>query len=207
MILPKGALPIATNKQFWLASASPRRLELLAQIGVTPDRVVPADIDETPVKRERPRPHAERLALEKARKVAALVGTLPEAENTIILAADTVVGVGLRILPKTETREAAEACLRLMSGRSHRVYSGVCVIDGAREISRIVTTRVTLKRLNEAEISNYLDSGEWAGKAGGYAIQGRAAAFIQNMQGSYSNVVGLPLFETTALLHGIGYYV
>lgn len=219
MTSPRDVSPIATNKQLWLASASPRRVALLGQLGIKPDRVVPADIDEAPLnvsrKTERPRAHAGRLADEKAR---AIFAREKPAADTLILAADTVVGVGTRILPKTETRAEAEACLRLMSGRSHRVHSGVCVLiaqagetaqaGGEKPpqiISRIVTTRIIMKRLNEEEISDYLDSNEWQGKAGGYAIQGRAAAFIQQLQGSYTNVVGLPLYETALMLRGVGY--
>lgn len=205
MISPKGALPIATNKQFWLASGSPRRLDLLAQIGVTPDRVVAPDIDETPAKRERPSAYAKRLAGEKARFVLAQEEAQAQ-KDVLVLAADTVVAVGARILPKAETAAQAENCLDLLSGRAHRVYSGICLIgaDG-RPMVRLVTSRVSIKRLNKTEISAYLDSGEWQGKAGGYAIQGRAAAFVRQLQGSYSNVVGLPLYEVGALLRGAGY--
>ena len=181
-----------------LASASPRRLDLLAQIGVTPDRVQPADIDETPKPRELARPLAERLACEKC---AAIV-----APGQFTLAADTVVAVGRRLLPKTEEAHEARACLELMSGRSHRVLTGVAVSgpDG-RIVSRVVETRVRCKRLSEAEIEAYLQSGEWRGKAGGYGIQGRAAVFIAGMIGSYTGVVGLPLHETAGMLAGLGY--
>lgn len=181
-----------------LASASPRRLDLLAQIGITPDAVTPADIDETPLKGELARPLAERLAVGKARAV--------HEAGQFTLAADTVVAVGRRLLPKTEERHEAEACLRLMSGRAHQVFTGVSLITPVGEqLKRVVLTRVTLKRLSEQDISTYLDSEEWQGKAGGYGIQGRAAAFISKMSGSYSNVVGLPLFETRNLLAGSGY--
>jgi septum formation protein len=185
-----------------LASASPRRLSLLAQIGVTPDHVRPADIDEVPLSGELPRLHAGRLASEKAHAIA----EQGESKNCYILSADTVVGVGRRILPKAETREQAEQCLRLMSGRGHRVYTGVCLIapDGTRRL-KISETRLKMKRLSDAEITAYLDGGEWEGKAGGYAIQGFADSFITSIIGSYSGVVGLPLFETRNLLTGLNY--
>ena len=183
-----------------LASQSPRRLSLLAQIGITPDAVSPADINEDPIEGEVPRGHALRLAQEKAAKVA---GDNPES---IILAADTVVGVGRRILPKAETIEQAKYCLDLLSGRGHRVFTGVAVIKADGDmISRVVETRLTMKRLSKAELQSYLDSGEWDGKAGGYGIQGTAEAYISKLIGSYSNVVGLPLFETRNLLQGAGY--
>ena len=182
-----------------LASASPRRLELLKQIGIVPDAVVPADIDESAIPGELPRNHALRLAQDKAHSVAA------RGEHGLILAADTVVGVGRRILPKTEDPEAAETCLRLLSGRNHRVFTGIATSLEGETRAKVVTTRVTFKRLSEPEIRTYLDSGEWDGKAGGYGIQGLAGAYIQNMVGSYSNVVGLPLFETRNLLLGQGY--
>lgn len=184
---------------FILASASPRRLQLLAQIGLTPDDVYPADINENPIPGELPRPHALRLAQEKA---AAIEGRLP---GKIILAADTVVAVGRRILPKTMERAEAETCLRLMSGRAHRVFTGVCVIDAhgvAR--SKITETRLKMARLTDTDINAYLDSGEWHGKAGGYGIQGKAAAFIPFISGSYTGVVGLPIFETAAMLRTAG---
>ena len=183
-----------------LASASPRRLDLLAQIGIVPDKVMPADINEDPIEGELPKGHALRLAREKAIKVAS------ENPDAIILAADTVVGVGRRILPKTETLDEARKCLELMSGRGHRVYTGVAVIKPTGEMtSRVVETRLKMKRLSDAELTKYLDSGEWQGKAGGYGIQGRAGAFIASLIGSYTNVVGLPLFETRNLLIGAGY--
>ena len=182
-----------------LASASPRRLQLLAQIGVVPDKVIPADIDEDPIPSELPRGHALRLATEKAVHIAGL------HLGNIVLGSDTVVGVGRRILPKTEERSEAETCLRLMSGRAHRVFTGVAVIDASGQIrSRVSETRVKIKRLSEEEIKVYLDSGEWKGKAGGYGIQGRAGAFIANLSGSYTGVVGLPIFETRNLLTSVG---
>ena len=183
-----------------LASASPRRLDLLAQIGIVPDEVRPADINEDPIEGELPKGHALRLAREKAIKVAS------DNPDSIILAADTVVGVGRRILPKTETIDEARKCLELMSGRGHRVYTGVAVIKTNGELtSRVVETRLKMKRLSNDELAQYLDSGEWQGKAGGYGIQGRAGAFISHLLGSYTNVVGLPLFETRNLLTGAGY--
>jgi len=182
-----------------LASASPRRRDLLAQIGITPDAILPADINEDPIEGELPRGHALRLAQEKAARIADVE---PDA---IVLAADTVVGVGRRILPKTEERSEAEACLRLMSGRNHRVFTGVAVILDGHLRSRVVETRIGFKRLSEMELTHYLDSGEWQGKAGGYGIQGLAGAYIQKMVGSYTNVVGLPLYETRNLLTAAGH--
>ena len=185
--------------QLILASASPRRLDLLATIGVVPDLILPADIDETPYNNEIPKPHAIRLAEGKAAAIHALHKT------ECVLAADTVVGVGRRILPKAEDKETAKQCLELLSGRSHRVFTGVCLIDANGKTStRIVETRLKMKRLSVREMNAYLDSGEWDGKAGGYGIQGLAGAFISNMIGSYTNVVGLPLYETRNLLIGAG---
>jgi septum formation protein len=183
-----------------LASASPRRLDLLAQVGVAPDRVDPADIDETPLRDETPRRHALRLAVEKARAVA------PRSPGAIVLAADTVVAVGRRILPKAETPEQAAYCLKLLSGRNHKVLTGVAAIapDG-REASRLVETRVQFKHLSAQEQADYLAGGEWTGKAGGYGVQGVAGGFIIDLHGSYTSVVGLPLYETLNLLTGLGY--
>jgi septum formation protein len=183
-----------------LASASPRRLDLLAQVGVAPDRVDPADIDETPLRDETPRRHALRLAVEKARAVA------PRSPGAIVLAADTVVAVGRRILPKAETPEQAAYCLKLLSGRNHKVLTGVAAIapDG-REASRLVETRVQFKHLSDQEVADYLAGGEWNGKAGGYGVQGVAGGFIIDLHGSYTSVVGLPLYETLNLLAGLGY--
>lgn len=180
-----------------LASASPRRLALLEQIGVVPDAVAAADLDETPARGELPRAHARRLAREKAETVA---GREPGA---LVLAADTVVACGRRILPKAESEAEAARCLALLSGRAHRVYTAVVLVhpDG-RQAERVSETRVTFKRLSAAEIEAYLASGEWRGKAGGYAVQGRAAAFVRALTGSYTGVVGLPLFETASLLSG-----
>lgn len=189
------------RRRLVLASASPRRLALLAQIGIVPDAVIPSDIDETPLRDEAPRVHAGRLAREKAQAVAEVE---PEA---FVLAADTVVACGRRILPKTLDRAEADRCLRLLSGRAHRVYTGLCLAGDGAFSCRVVTTKVGIKRLSETEIAAYLDSGEWEGKAGGYAIQGLAAAFVREISGSYSSVVGLPLYETAQLLAGRGYPV
>ena len=182
-----------------LASASPRRRALLEQIGYAPDTVEPAALDEAVLPGERPEAHAARLAHEKAAAVAA------RHPGAFVLGADTVVACGRRILDKAETEESARRCLSLLSGRRHRVYGGVTVIDPAgHAVSRLVRTAVAFKRLSEDEIAAYLAGGEWRGKAGGYAIQGRAAAFVRFVGGSYSNVVGLPLHETYGLLAGLG---
>lgn len=189
-----------------LASASPRRLSLLQQVGITPDLLMPADLDETPQRAELPPRLAHRLAVAKAEMVAARARE--ENVEALVLAADTVVAVGRRILPKTETEQEAEACLNLLSGRAHRVYTGVCVIDlKGTAHSRLVESRVRFKRLSEDERRAYLACGEWRGKAGGYAIQGFAGSFIEKLVGSYSGVVGLPMFETINLLAGQGYDV
>ncbi len=182
-----------------VASASPRRLELLARLGIVPDAVDPADIDETPHRHELPLPHVRRLAAEKA---AAVFARHPAA---IVLAADTLVSCGRRILPKAETEAQAHDCLTLLSGRRHRVHTAVTVIDvSGKARHRVSTSIVSFKRLGEAEIAAYLASAEWNGKAGGYAIQGRAEAFVRAMAGSHSGIMGLPLFETRALLLASG---
>jgi septum formation protein len=183
-----------------LASASPRRRDLLAQIGIVPDRIAPAALDEAPRAGELPAAHARRLAAAKARAVAA------ENSGAFVIGADTVVACGRRILPKAEDEATARRCLELLSGRRHRVLGGVCVVSPeGRASSRLATSVVAFKHLAPAEIADYLAGGEWRGKAGGYAIQGRAAAFIRFLSGSYSNVVGLPLFETAQLLAGAGF--
>ena len=189
-----------------LASGSPRRLALLQQVGVEPDALIPADVDETPARFELPRKLARRLADDKARAAAKIVGGRPELDGALTLAADTVVAVGRRILPKCEVAEEAAHCLRLLSGRAHRVYTGVTLVTpkGA-ERRRLVETRVRFKRLSSEEIEAYLGAGEWRGKAGGYGIQGFAGTFIQKLTGSYTAVVGLPLYETVQLLTGEGY--
>lgn len=194
------ALPTPDGAPLVLASASPRRADLVRQIGLAPDHTDPADIDETPRRRERPRAYALRMAGTKARAVAA------RRPGCWVLAADTVVACGHRILPKAETEAEARRCLELLSGRRHRVIGGVAVVspDGAVR-ARAVETRVGFKRLDAGETAAYLASGEWHGKAGGYAIQGLAAAYVDFLNGSYSNVVGLPLAETYALLTGLGF--
>jgi septum formation protein len=189
-----------TGPPLVLASASPRRLELLRQVGLVPDCIDPADIDETPRRGELPPAHVMRLAKEKAQAV------IPRHPGAYILAADTVVACGRRILPKTEDEASARSCLELLSGRRHRVHGGIAVASpGGCLVTRRVDSQVAFKRLSEAEIGAYLRTGEWQGKAGGYAIQGRAAGLIRWVSGSYSNVVGLPLFETVQLLAGRGY--
>jgi septum formation protein len=190
-----------------LASGSPRRLALLAQVGINPDRLAPAEVDETPGRRELPRTLARRLARTKAEVAAARLAPAPHAEGeTLVLAADTVVAVGRRILPKAETFAEAEASLALLSGRSHRVFTAVCVIGSKGTTrDRLVETRVRFKRLSGAEMDAYLASGEWQGKAGGYAIQGIAGGFVVRLVGSYTGVVGLPLQETIALIEAYGY--
>lgn len=177
-----------------LASASPRRLALLAQIGIVPNEIIPADIDETPHKGELPRDYAARVAHEKCAKIAAL------HPSAIVLAADTVVACGRRILPKAETEAEARQCLALLSGRRHRVLSGVCVAHGGAFQAKLVESMVQFATLNAHDIEAYIASGEWQGKAGGYAIQGLAATFVKTMRGSHSNIVGLPLYEVAKLL-------
>lgn len=186
--------------RFVLASASPRRLSLLNQIHIEPDTIIPADINEDPIPGELPRAHALRLASEKCVTIS------KKHPDDIILAADTVVGVGRRILPKAETVEDVEYCLKLLSGRSHRVFTGIAIYSPDKgQNSKVIETRVKIKTLSKAEKDYYIESGEWKGKAGGYGIQGYADTFILSLSGSYSNVVGLPLLETRNLLkaHGI----
>lgn len=182
------------NQKLILASASPRRLALLAQVGIVPDLVAAADIDETPKKNEKPVDYAMRVAREKVLAIAS------ENPDAIVLAADTIVVCGNKILPKAEDEKTAKWCLKQLSGRRHRVYTAVCVLNAGKEYSDICLTRVRFLPLTEPMISGYIASGEWQGKAGGYAIQGRAEAFIPWISGSYSNVVGLPLSETMRLL-------
>ena len=193
-----------------LASGSPRRLALLAQAGVEPDRIMPMEVDETPRKGEHPRQLAKRLSEAKAKAARESLAVEGDDATTgcLVLGSDTVVSVGRRILPKAELLEEASEALTLLSGRSHRVYSGLTLLTAkGRTRQRLVETRVRFKRLSEAEIEGYLASGEWRGKAGGYAIQGLAGAFVQKLQGSYTSVVGLPLHETVNLLVGEGYPV
>ncbi len=188
------------NKQLVLASASPRRLDLLKQIGITPDHVIPADIDETPLKAELPRDYALRVATAKAQAVMA------QASGSFILSADTVVACGRRILPKAETETEARACLLLLSGRRHRVINGMALALPEGQIkTRVTETTVQFKSLSDTEINDYIASGEWQGKAGGYAIQGRAAVFVPFIRGSYSTVVGLSLYDTMQMLRSSGF--
>src|SRR5437868_15526832 len=183
-----------------LASASPRRLDLLARIGVVPDAVIPANVDESVPKGELPRHHAQRLAREKAEAVAA------NEPDALALGADTVVAVGRRILPKVEDEETLAACMRLLSGRRHRVLTGVALAIPGRGIrERLGETMIAMKRLSEAEIDYYASHSEWRGKAGGYALQGYGEVYVRHIAGSYSNVVGLPLAETRVLLKSAGY--
>jgi septum formation protein len=191
-----------------LASGSPRRLALLQQAGLEPDALLPADIDETPLKAETPRELVRRLARTKAEVARKTARNRQELEGAFVVAADTVVAVGRRILPKAEVMEEAAACLRLLSGRTHRVYTAVCVVtprDAIRE--RLVESRVRFKRLSREDMEGYLASGQWRGKAGGYAIQGLAGTFVVKLVGSYPNIVGLPLYETISLLDGEGFPV
>ena len=185
-----------------LASASPRRLDLLARIGVTPDAVDPADIDESVLCAELPRDHAVRLAKEKAEAVAA------RHSDALVIAADTVVAVGRRILPKVEDEPTLRACMALLSGRRHRVLTGVALaVPGKGVRTRLVETMIAMKRLSAEEIEHYAGHGEWRGKAGGYALQGYGEVYVRRIDGSYSNVVGLPLAETRAMLKSAGYAI
>jgi septum formation protein len=189
-----------------LASGSPRRVTLLNQAGIEPDALRPADLDETPRKGELPRACANRLARAKAEAALDMVRLDEELKGAYIVSADTVVAVGRRILPKAELLDEAAQCLRLLSGRNHRVHTAVCLVTPNEAFrQRLVETKVRFKRLSEEDIEAYLASGEWRGKAGGYAAQGIAGSFIVKIVGSFSNVVGLPLYEVTALLAGEGY--
>jgi nucleoside triphosphate pyrophosphatase len=189
-----------------LASGSPRRVQLINQAGIEPDSLRPTDIDETPQRGELPRACANRLARAKAEAALALVRVDEELKGAYILSADTVVAVGRRILPKAELLDEAAQCLRLLSGRNHRVHTAICLITPKEAFrQRLVETKVRFKRLSDEDIEAYLASGEWRGKAGGYAAQGIAGGFMVKIVGSYSNIVGLPLYETTTLLAGEGY--
>jgi septum formation protein len=189
-----------------LASASPRRVQLLQQAGLEPNRLVPAEINETPLKAEHPRSLAKRLARSKAEKALERLRKDGEERDSFVLAADTVVAVGRRILPKTEIADEASNCLRLLSGRSHRVYTGICLFTPTGKLRhKLVETRVRFKRISREELEAYIASGEWRGKAGGYAIQGLAGSFVVKLVGSYTNVVGLPLHETVSLLAADGF--
>ncbi|MER2535310.1 MAG: Maf-like protein [Rhizobiaceae bacterium] len=195
-----------SKPQLVLASGSPRRIELLQQAGIEPDRLVPAELDETPLRAEHPRSLAKRLSRAKAEKALASMKGEKDFAPAFIVAADTVVAVGRRILPKATLIDEASNCLQLLSGRSHRVYTGVCLITPAGKLrQRLVETRVRFKRLGREDLEAYLASGEWRGKAGGYAVQGLAGAFVVKLVGSYTNVVGLPLYETVALLQADGF--
>lgn len=188
------------NPRFILASASPRRRELLGRLGVVPDATIPADIDETPLKGELPAAYVQRVAAQKAAALAA------EQQGAFILSGDTTVAAGRRILPKTEDEAEARRCLALLSGRRHKVLSAVTLVaPNGTARHRLSTSLVAFKRLTVREVDDYIAGGEWRGKAGGYAIQGRAEALIRWMSGSYSGVMGLPLFETRGLLISAGY--
>lgn len=182
-----------------LASASPRRLELLARIAIKPEKIIPADIDESVLKNETPSNYALRVALEKAQKIAR------EYSNDIILSADTVVSIGRRILPKAECEKDARQCLEMLSGRNHDVTTAIVIIKNGKISKRAVKTKIKFKQLNKSEIDNYILSNEWHGKAGGYGIQGLAGAFVMHLNGSWEAVMGLPLYETKCLLDGMGY--
>lgn len=185
-----------------LASASPRRLDLLRQIGVFPDKIIPANIDEGIIKTDTPRSLALRLAKAKA------VNVFHDCNGYYVLGADTVVAVGSRILAKPVNSEQARGCLKLLSGRRSRVFGGIALLSPSREIRhRVVETKVKFKKLSEQEINSYIESGEWEGKAGSYAIQGIASKFIPSINGSYSNIVGLPLYETSQLMFGLGFAI
>lgn len=189
-----------------LASGSPRRLTLFNQVGLDPDALRPVEVDETPKRGELPRACATRLSRAKAEMALAAVKADDDLRGAFILAADTVVSVGRRILPKAQLLDEAAQCLRLLSGRNHRVYTAICLVtprEGFRQ--RLVETRVRFKRLSSEDIDAYLASGEWRGKAGGYAVQGLAGSFVVKLVGSYTGVVGLPLYETVTMLAGEGY--
>jgi septum formation protein len=191
-----------------LASGSPRRLALINQAGIEPDALQPADIDEIPLKGELPRACANRLARAKAEAALAAVRLDEELRGSYIVAADTVVAVGRRILPKAELLDEAAQCLRLLSGRNHRVHTGICLVTPKEAFrQRLIETRVRFKRLSEDDIQGYVGSGEWRGKAGGYGVQGIAGSFVVKIVGSYTNVVGLPLYESMTLLGGEGFPV
>jgi septum formation protein len=199
---------MSSDSKLILASGSPRRVELLDQIGVKPDRLMPMDLDESAGKSEHPKSLARRLAVEKARAAQKQLKDDPQWGKSFILAADTVVSVGRRILPKAEMLEDANNALHLLSGRNHRVYSGVCLISPDGTLTKkVVETRLRFKRIPRVEIESYLESGEWRGKAGAYAIQGIAGSFVVKLVGSYSNVVGLPLYEAANMLTGGGYQI
>ena len=188
-----------TRPDLVLASSSPRRIELLAQVGITPDHIDPADIDETPLKGETPPRLAERLATSKARVVA------DRRPDAVVIAADTVVSVGRRFLEKAADEAEAMRFLKLLSGRNHRVFTGVAVVRNHTLSVRVNETRVTFKTLSDQEIAAYVATGDWRGKAGGYGIQGPAGAFVPRIVGSHPSVMGLPVYEAVQLLHGVGW--
>jgi len=199
---------MALKYKLILASGSPRRVDLLNQAGIEPSRLMPMDIDETPKKSEHPRSLARRLSGEKAEAALAAIKGDITWKGSYILFADTVVAVGRRILGKAEFADEASNSLHLLSGRNHMVYTGICLITPDRKVrQKIVETKVRFKRLSSFEIENYIASGQWRGKAGAYGIQGLAGIFVQKMVGSYTNVVGLPLYETILLLTGEGFDV
>lgn len=193
-------MPENSRSKLILASASPRRRELLLQVGIVPDQVIPANIDETVLRREKPVEYVQRMSVSKAAHVSATV------EGTFVLGADTIVACGRRIYGKPDNPSEAESHLRALSGRSHKVYGAISLVDpDGQQVGRCVETVVRFKRLSGQELRTYLATEEWRDKAGGYAIQGRASAFIERISGSYTNVVGLPLFETVQLLRGRGF--
>ncbi|WP_061931424.1 Maf-like protein [Aureimonas sp. AU22] len=199
-------MPAASHSALVLASGSPRRLELLQQVGIEPARLLATAIDETPERSEHPRSLAKRLSRAKALAAHEALAARGETKETFVLGADTVVSLGRQVVPKAEIAEDAVTNLRILSGRSHRVFTGVCVVTpGGKARQRLVETRIRFKRLSRDDIERYVESGEWQGKAGGYAIQGLAGAFVVRLVGSYSNVVGLPLYETLSLLTGEGF--
>jgi septum formation protein len=199
---------MALEQKLILASGSPRRLDLLNQMGIEPARLMPMDIDETPKRAEHPRSLARRLSSEKAEAAYRAIKDDPTWRHSYILSADTVVAVGRRILEKTEYTEEAFSALHLLSGRGHWVYTGICLVTpGGQFRQKVVETKVRFKRLSTREIDNYIASGQWRGKAGAYAIQGIAGAFVQKLSGSYTNVVGLPLYDVATLLVGEGFDV
>ena len=199
---------MSASQKLVLASGSPRRIELLQQAGIEPDRIMPTGVDETPARSEHPRSLAKRLSREKAERAAASLAKEAGGTGSFVLAADTVVAVGRRVLPKAELADEASNCLRLLSGRSHRVFTGICLVPPSGKVrQRLVETRIRFKRLTREEIDLYLASGEWRGKAGAYAIQGLAGSLVVKIVGSYTNVVGLPLYETVSLLAAEGFRV
>ncbi|KQQ79858.1 Maf-like protein [Aureimonas sp. Leaf324] len=201
-------MPATPHSALVLASGSPRRLELLQQVGIEPARLLATAIDETPERSEHPRSLAKRLSKAKALKAYEAIAARGETKDTFVLGADTVVSLGRQVIPKAEIADDAVTNLRILSGRSHRVFTGVCVVTpGGKARQRLVETRIRFKRLSRDDIERYVESGEWQGKAGGYAIQGLAGAFVVRLVGSYSNVVGLPLYETLSLLTGEGFVV